>query len=423
MGKKSKKQKPSNANDKFAAITAIFTGLAKNPKIKEILENSGPALKKIKHVLRSSKTKLSLALNSRHSRLLRRLLALFFIVGLTVFTVIYTVLKAPSGRESVRKWYYKTHKFNLDKELILQKARYDVIIPQNVKDFPGRPPTVPIKVLQPLDSLWRTLESPYFVNGTVIFTNLSPTAGSDKWLKKGVMMRVAHMGYKPIAVNLPVDEIGHIENFKTQWGRGLLFRSLLHQMGIQNERTYVVFGGPAACVVLPYLRMKNYAKNPDTGEPWVTDALFKGLFMVIPNFCSAETAELKELQEQKFWIILNQESDNLDNLEPYNTTLPQAIWKEVHEEIEIKAERKNALWPIKEKNRVFMRYFRGFLGDFDVSAPTKVVLNAQSVSSLAGLGVGDANKGSAGLLTSGSLAGNLATGSIKPNPQFSSTIA
>ena len=177
-------------------------------------------------------------MNSRHSRLLRRILALVFIVSITLFSAIYTLLKAPSGRENVRKWYYKTHKFNLDKELVLQKARFDVEIPQNVKDFPGRPPTLPIKVLQPLDSLWRTLETPYFENGTVVFTNLSPTAGSDKWLKKGIMMRVAHMGYKPVAINLPVDATGNIENFKTNWGKGLLLRSLFHQMGLQNERTY-----------------------------------------------------------------------------------------------------------------------------------------------------------------------------------------
>ena len=69
--------------------------------------------------------------------------------------------------------------------------------------------------------------------------------------------------------------------------------------------------------------MKNYAKNPDTGEPWITDALFKGLFIVAPNFCGLEPNDLKEIQEQKMWIILNQESDDLDNLEPYNTTLPQ----------------------------------------------------------------------------------------------------
>ena len=46
------------------------------------------------------------------------------------------------------------------------------------------------------------------------------------------------MGYKPVAINLPVDATGNIENFKTNWGKGLLLRSLFHQMGLQNERTY-----------------------------------------------------------------------------------------------------------------------------------------------------------------------------------------
>ena len=67
-----------------------------------------------------------------------------------------------------------------------------------------------------------------------------------------------------------------------------------------------------------------------------------------------------------------------------------------------------------------MRYFRGFLNDVDVSAPVKITLNAQSVSSLAAAGVGNSDSASSSNSKQGSLAAQV--GSIKPNPNFSSTI-
>ena len=52
----------------------------------------------------------------------------------------------------------------------------------------------------------------------------------------------------------------------------------------------------------------------------------------------------------------------MNKIEVYNNTLGGKVsWYEVSEEIALKSERKNKLWPVKEKNEVFMKYVEAFL--------------------------------------------------------------
>ena len=56
--------------------------------------------------VRSVKSKASFKLLSRHGKMLRRLIIFIFVVSLTALTVVFSILKAPSGRDWVRKKYF-----------------------------------------------------------------------------------------------------------------------------------------------------------------------------------------------------------------------------------------------------------------------------------------------------------------------------
>ena len=261
--------------------------------------------------------------------------------------------------------------FDLDKDLIFTKSKYEV--PTFIPNFPGRQPKADVKVLAPLDSAFRIFETPYFENGNVVLLNISPTVGNDKWLKKGVMMKLAHLGYKPLAINLPIDEKGQInENtyFKTDIHLGKLLFDALHMIGIQHEKTFLVFGGPVGCVVFPYLmKIRDLWDDPLTNKKTIPDHHFQGMMMVTPDFCNVTLLEFEKhkdsIDEKKFWIMLNQGSDDIVDIYRYKESFSTAEWFEIHEELEVKEERNSKMWPLKDKNVVFMKYFKQMIGVVD----------------------------------------------------------
>lgn len=289
---------------------------------------------------------------------------------MTIFTAISLILKAPSGRDWVRKYYRDNivgkdnFQFDLDTQLIFTKSKFEVA--SYMPRFPGQSPHVDIKVLWPLDNPWRVLETPFFDEGSVILLNLSPTVGNDKWMKKGVMMKLAHLGYKPIAVNLPVNITGQIEFFENPVKLGKMLADAFHKMAIRHEESYLIFGGPTGCSVLPYLlNIRDMLEDPETKQPRMPDQHFRGLLMTSPDFCEHNETEFSKgsaFDEDKIWVLLNKESDEMNKIEVYNNTLGGKVsWYEVSEEIALKSERKNKLWPVKEKNEVFMKYVEAFL--------------------------------------------------------------
>ena len=111
-------------------------------------------LAKMRKTVRGLKSQTALTLYLQFfrnkQRLIKIMVLVFTIVFMSVITAVSLVLKAPSGRDWVRKYYRDSivgkdkFQFDLDTQLIFTKSKFEVS--SYMPKFPGQSPHVDIKV-------------------------------------------------------------------------------------------------------------------------------------------------------------------------------------------------------------------------------------------------------------------------------------